>query len=110
MFNFFKKKNPNDFVDEKGRLLEKSAIVHSKYNERFLKLNDEDCAIVIHSSNNVEVVFSKLYDKENQPISENEEALMALALFIKQPGFLELVKNEFRKIAQERINALTNEK
>ena len=107
MFNFFKKKQSNNMVDEKGNILEKSALVYSKNNERFLKLSDDSCAIVLHPENKVEVIFTKLYDEENQKITNNEETLMALALFMKQPGFLEMILKEFRRIAMDRITALT---
>lgn len=111
MFNFFKKKNQsitkNDLVDDDGNLIQKSSVVNSKNGERFLKLNNDTCAIILHPGNNVEVVFTKLYDPENQIITPNEESLMALALFIKQPGFLEMIISEFRKIAMERITSLT---
>lgn len=109
MFGFFKKKdkNENDFTDDKGNVIQKSSLVKSKNGERYLKLEDDACAIILHKGDNVEVVFTKLYDPENQVITANEESLMALALFMKQPGFLEIIKNEFRKIAMERITSLT---
>jgi hypothetical protein len=111
MFNFFKKKHDvskKDLVDENGNLIRKSSVVDSKNGERFLKLDNDTCAIILHPGNNVEVVFTKLYDPENQVITPNEESLMALALFMKQPGFLEMMISEFRKIAMERISALTD--
>ena len=110
MFNFFKRKNknPRDLVDEHGNVIQKSSLVSSKSGERFLKLENDDCGIILHSGNNVEVVFTKLYDPQNQIITDNEESLMALALFLKQPGFLELIKKEFRRIAMERVSTLTN--
>ena len=107
MFNFFKRKNKNDLIDKNGNIIEKSSLIKSKSGERFLKLSDDSCAIVIHPKNNVEVIFTKLYDPQNQQITDNEESLMALALFMKQPGFLEMIKQEFRKIAMERITNLT---
>lgn len=108
MFGFFKrKKNTRDLIDNKGNIVQKSSVIESKRGERFLKLDDDTCAIILHPGDNVEVVFTKLYDPANQMITPNEEALMSLALFMKQPGFLELIKNEFRKIAMERISTLT---
>lgn len=107
MFNFFKKSN-NDLKNTNGDVIEKSSLVKGKHGERFLKLNDDTCAIVLHPNNNVEVIFTKLYDPNTQYITENEEALMALALFMKQPGFLPMIIDEFRKIARERISSLTN--
>lgn len=107
MFNFFKRKRKKDLVDKKGNVIEESSLVKSKFGERFLKLSDDSCAIILHPGDNVEVIFTKLYDNENQQITPNEESLMALALFMKQPGFLEMIKNEFRKIAMEKITNLT---
>lgn len=118
MFNFFKKffsrnmytNNKNDLIDEKGNILKKSSITLNKNGTRFLKLEDSSCAIVLYDDNNVEVIFTKSYDTENQEITTNEETLMALALFMKQPGFLEMIVSEFRKIAMEKISTLTEEK
>ena len=110
MFNFFKRKNknPQDLVDEHGNVIQKSSLVSSRAGDRFLKLANDDCGIILHPGNNVEVIFTKLYDLEKQTITDNEESLMALALFMKQPGFLELIKKEFRHIAMERVTSLTN--
>lgn len=112
MFGWFSKKskNRNDLYDENGNLLHESSIAYSKSNERFLKLKDDDCAIVLHDDNNVEVIFSRAYDVENQTITPNEETLMAIALFMKQPGFLEMMVDEFRKLAKIRIGNLTESK
>jgi len=110
IFDFFKKKkgDKNDFVDENGNVT-KSAIAYNKMNERFLRMKDSDCGIVLHDDNNVEVIFTKAYDMENQTITPNEETLMAIALFMKQPGFLDMIIDEFRKIARERIKVLTED-
>lgn len=117
MFNFIKKifsKNKeiskNDLVDEQGNLIKKSSISTNKNGTRYLKLEDSSCAIVLYEDNNVEVIFTKSYDMKNQEITPNEETLMALALFMKQPGFLEMIVSEFRKIAMEKISTLTEEK
>ena len=111
MFGFLKrkKKSKNDLVDKNGKLIRESSISIDKHNKRFLKLDDQTCAIVLYPDNNVEVVFTKNYKNENQEITENEEVLMALALFMKQPGFLEMIITEFRKIAMEKITALTGD-
>ena len=103
-----KNENPNDLLDSKGNVLTQSSIYEND-NFRYLRLKNDDCAIVIHGDNNVEVVFTKLYNKETQAITENEEQLMALALFMKQPGFLEMIIDEFRKIAEKQISILTKE-
>lgn len=110
MFGFLKKKKnieQNNLTDKHGNVIEYSSLVKSKSGERFLKLSDNSCAIILHPGDNVEVVFTKLYDEEKQTITDNEESLMALALFMKQPGFLEMIKKEFRKIAMEKITNLT---
>ena len=44
----------------------------------------------------------------SQAITPNEETLMAIACFMRQPGFLEMIRDEFRKIAMERISTLTD--
>ena len=109
MFSFFRKKNAkpsNDFVDKNGNVT-KSAISYNG-NDRYLRLGDSDCGIVLHSDGNIEVIFTKAYDVENQTITSNEETLMAMAVFMKQPGFLEMIVDEFRKIAKDRINTLTD--
>ena len=112
MFNFFKRKNKNknDLVDKNGNVIKKSSIVNDRNNVRFLKLGDDSCGLVLYPDNNVEVIFTKAYDVKNQNITENEEVLMALALFMKQPGFLEMIVSEFRKIAMNKISTLTEDK
>ena len=77
---------------------EASPTFENKVGDRFLKLKDDDCGLVIHSDSTLEVVFTK-FKNDTQNISDTEEALMALAVFIKQPGFLDLILEEFRKIA-----------
>ena len=104
---FGKKKDKNDFVDENGKVT-KSAIAYDKAKDRYLKLSNSDCAIVLHGDENVEVIFTRSYDPENQSITPNEETLMALAVFMKQPGFLEMIVDEFRKIASQRMKSLTD--
>lgn len=112
MFNFFKRKNKNknDLIDKNGNVIKKSSIVNDRNNVRFLKLGDDSCGLVLYPDNNVEVIFTKAYDVKNQNITENEEVLMALALFMKQPGFLEMIVSEFRKIAMNKISTLTEDK
>jgi len=110
LFDIFRKnKNKNDLYDENGHLIQKSAIAYDHHNNRFLSLKNDDCAIVLHGDNNVEIIFSKFYDGETQQISENEETMMALATFMKQPGFLEMMINEFRRLAKANIGKLTDE-
>ena len=109
MFGWFfgKKKNKNDFVDKNGNVTE-SAISYDKANDRYLRLKDTDCGIVLHGDGNVEVIFTKSYNDEVQSITDNEETLMALAVFMKQPGFLEMIVDEFRKIASQKMKSLSS--
>lgn len=117
MFGFLKKliksddQNPTvaDLKDENGNVVKKSSVIYSKSKERFLKLNDDCCAMIIYPDNNVEIIFTKVYDPNEQKITDNEETLMSLALFMKQPGFGDMIKQEFRKIAMENISKLTDQ-
>lgn len=118
MFGFLKKiikaDNQNstvsDLKDENGNVVKKSSIIYSKSKERYLKLNDDCCAMIIHPDDNIEIVFTKVYDPDEQKITDNEETLMALALFMKQPGFGDMIKQQFRNIAMENISKLTDQK
>jgi hypothetical protein len=113
MFGFFKRnkkqKTNKDLIDERGNIIKESSIVYDKHEKRFLKLDDSTCAIVLYEDGNVEIVFTKSRNNVDQEITENEEILMALSLFMKQPGFLEMILTEFRKIAMEKITILTGE-
>lgn len=86
-----------------------SAVEYGKRG-RYLKLNDDDCALVIHAGEKLEVIFTKLYDPQNQAVTPEEQTLMSLAIFLKQPGFGELIRHEFNRIAQRNINQLTEQK
>ena len=70
----------------------------NKVGDRFLKIKDSDCGMILHDDGTLDIVFTK-FQNESQSISEQEEALMALAVFIKQPGFLQMILEEFRRIA-----------
>lgn len=97
MFNWlFKKKEKES---------EKSSSEFIKNGQRFLKIPDTSCAIVIHETNEVEVIFTRAdsFHPDEQPITDNEEQLMALAIFMKRPGFMEMLVNEFRRLANEGI-------
>ena len=85
-----------------------SAVEYGKRG-RYLKLNNNDCALVIHEGEKLEVIFTKLYDPQNQEITIDEQTLMALAVFLKQPGFAELIRHEFNRIASRNIDDLTKE-
>jgi len=64
----------------------------------------------LHEENQCEVVFTKLYNEENQNFTVNEELLMALAIFLKQPGFGEMLISEFQKIALNNKKIFKEEK
>lgn len=98
-----------DHIDKETGEITKSAIIYNKANERFLKLNDKSCAMVIHPHGKVEVIFTKLYDEQDQKITIEEETLMAIAVFLKQPGFAEMLRTEFHNIAMDNLSILTKE-
>lgn len=114
MFNWFKKKKhvsdtkmSDDFIDPKTGEVTKSALEYSKLNERFLKLEDDSCGIVIHHGGKVEVIFTRMYNEKEQSITPEEETLMAIAIFLNKPGFAEVLRNEFHNIAMDNISKLT---
>lgn len=116
-FKFFKtKKNESqqktviskdDYKDPETGKITKSAIEYNKANERFLKLDDKSCAIVLHPGGKVEVIFTRLYNQEQQKVTVEEETLMAIAIFMRQPGFSEMLRHEFHQIAMNNISTLT---
>ena len=63
--------NPTVIANAEGARTTPSVVAFSKNGERFLKLDNDTCAIILHPGNNVEVVFTKLYDPENQVITPN---------------------------------------
>lgn len=101
--------NVNDLKNNKTGEVTKSALEYSKRG-RYLKLKNEDCAIVMHEGGKVEVIFTKLYDPQNQEITPEEETLMSLAVFLKTPGFADLIRHEFNRIASRNLEQLTNQK
>lgn len=54
----------------------------------------------MHEDNQVEVIFTKYYENK-QEITPNEELLMALTIYLKQPGFGEMLISEFHRIAEK---------
>lgn len=108
-FTNIKNGRVNNLKDNKTGEITQSALEYGKQG-RYLKLNDSDCAIVMHDGGKVEVIFTKLYDVENQEVTPEEETLMSLAMFLQKPGFSELIRHEFNKIATRSINQLTKEK
>jgi hypothetical protein len=117
IFNLFKRKQKTseqviehikeDYVDPETGEVTKSSIEYNNANERFLKLADTSCAMILHQGGKIEIVFTRLYDKENQRVSLEEETLMAIGIFMKQPGFAEMLRHEFHQIAMNDITILT---
>lgn len=109
--NIFKRSDArkNDYVDSKTGQTIKSSLEYGRNGERFLKLNDSSCALVLYPGGQVEVIFTKLYDANEQQITLEEETLMSLAIFMKQPGFLELLRHEFHTIAMKNVGTLTGD-
>ena len=100
MWNFIKnifRRKPKKEVQE-GISLERNIEINTVAGERFFKLKNDDCGLVLHSNGEIEVLFTK-QDPNNKTFSDTEESLMALAVFIKQEGFLAMINDEFRKIA-----------
>ena len=114
MFKFFKKlfrkkqvpnnlrRNLNSYSDEKTKKEVKSSIMYDRSNNRFLKLNDNDVALIMHQGNIVEVVLTKMTDK-NQAITKEEDLAMSLALFLKQPEFCEILTHTFHDLAMRKL-------
>lgn len=88
-----------ELLSKKAKEVRKNPALIEKNNKRFLSLANDDCALILHAENQCEVVFTKLYDQNNQNLTQNEELLMALAIFLKQQGFGEMLLTEFHKIA-----------
>lgn len=88
-----------DQLSKAAKEVRKNPALIEKNNKRFLAFSDTDCALILHAENQCEVVFTKMYDGENQNFTMNEELLMALAIFLKQPGFGEMLISEFQKAA-----------
>lgn len=108
--NLFKRKNKSvtpaiqDYIDPETGELTKSSVVYDKNNTRFLKLDNASCAMIMHPNGKIEVVFTKLYDEEKQQVTIEEETLMSIAMFMRQPGFAELLRKEFHNIAMKNIS------
>jgi hypothetical protein len=115
MFGLFKKKKKEikstvtDYIDPSTGEVTKSSVKYDKNNSRFLELDNQSCAMIIHPNSKIEVVFTKLYDSENQRVTVEEETLMAIALFMKQPGFAELLRKEFHSLAMNNISKITGD-
>ena len=74
-----------------------SALLYQN-NKRILALSNTDCALVMHDNGQCEVIFTK-YNKDDQSFTPNEELLMALTIFLKQPGFGDMLIAEFQRVA-----------
>ena len=108
--NLFKKKkyvnnlrhNLNSYTDYKSNKETKSAVFYDRSNNRFLKLGDNDVALVMHPGNVVEIVLTKMTDK-NQAITAEEDLAMSLALFLKQKEFCEVLTHTFHDLAMRKV-------
>lgn len=103
LLDFFRKnkKADNESPQDQTKSTEhvKNAVsFENKVGDRFLKIKDSDCGLILHDDGTLDIVFTK-FKNESQSITEHEESLMALAVFIKQPGFLPMILEEFRRIA-----------
>lgn len=108
-FTNIKNGRVSNLKDNQTGQITESAVEYSKKG-RYLRLKDNDCALVMHEGEKVEVIFTKLYDPQNQDVTAEEETLMSIAIFLKQPGFAELIRHEFNRIASRNIDELTNQK
>ena len=97
-----------DYFDSKTNERVESAVKYSD-GYRYLRFDNDSCGIVLHNGGKVEVVFTKLTDSTNQRITLEEETLMAIAMFLQQPGFAEILRTEFHRIAKDNMNALNKE-
>lgn len=108
--NLFKKKkyinnlrqNLNSYTDHKSKKETKSAVFYDRNNNRFLKLGDNDVALVMHPGNVVEIVLTRMTDK-NQAITAEEDLAMSLALFLKQKEFCEVLTHTFHDLAMRKV-------
>jgi len=110
MFNFLKRKNkkkPNVDYDD-GKVKQISSVYHDKNNTRFLKLPNSACSIVLYDNNTVEVICTKLDDNQ-QIITDNEMTLMSFAMMLKQPGFGEMLRNQFKNVAMDKFSSFDGE-
>ena len=117
MVNFLKKifkrnkipnnlrRNLNSYHDKNENV--KSSIMYDRNNNRFLKLDNHDVALVMHAGNIVEVVLTKMTNK-NQPITKEEDLAMSLALFLKQPEFCEILIHTFHDLAMRKLGPYTD--
>ena len=108
--NLFKKRktvnnlrrNLNSYTDSKTKKETKSSVFYDRNNNRFLKLDNNDVALVMHPGNVVEVVLTKMTDK-NKAITPEEDLAMSLALFLKQKEFCELLTHTFHDLAMRNV-------
>lgn len=100
--NLFKKDKSSN---EKN--YQQTASVTNTVNNRILRLNNDDCALIFHPNGKLQVIFTKFYNNETQKITPEEQTLMAIAIFLKQPGFSQLLRNEFNNIAIKNLKVLT---
>lgn len=106
-FTNIKNGKTSNLKDNKTGQVTESALEYNTKG-RYLKMKDSDCAMVMHEGGKVEIIFTKLYDPQNQEVTDEEQTLMAIGVFLKQPGFSELIRHEFNRIASRNVDDLTN--
>lgn len=96
---FVKDEETSSTKADQNNAQRKTSVVYRNSN-RFLKIGENDCGLILHEDNQVEVIFTKYYENK-QEITPNEELLMALTIYLKQPGFGEMLISEFHRIAEK---------
>ncbi len=118
MFKFFKKifkakqnnrKHLNEYINPMNGQKIYSSLVKDRHNARFLELEDSDVALIMHKDHITEVVLTKAKN-ENQSITKNEDLLMSLALFLKQPEFCEMLTSMFHDLAMKKLGPYATER
>ena len=97
--SLFIKNSADEDKAQQNNIKKKTSVIYKNKN-RFLKIGENDCGLILHEDNQVEVIFTKYYENK-QEITSNEELLMALTIYLKQPGFGEMLISEFHRIAEK---------
>ncbi len=103
-----KEQDTNKEKDKDKKIIDtnkKDTSIFYQNNKRLLALKNTDCALVMHDEGQCEVIFTK-FRKEDQEFTSNEELLMALAIFLKQPGFGDMLISEFNRVAINNSNKM----
>lgn len=96
------RQNLNSYTDDKSKKETKSSVYYDRNNNRFLKLDNDDVALVMHPNNVVEVVLTKMTET-NQSITPEEDLAMSLALFLKQREFCDVLTHTFHDLAMRKV-------